>query len=113
MAGAGEEGGYVQVLTAAGSREEAEAIADALLERRLAACVQLVGPVHSRYWWQGRLESAEEWLCLAKTSAGRADEAMAEIGRRHSYDNPELTVTPIVAGSDAYLGWIDAVTDSP
>jgi periplasmic divalent cation tolerance protein len=105
---------HFQVLTAAGSRDEAAALADALLEARLAACVQVVGPVQSRYWWQGRLETAEEWLCLAKTTAGRVDEAVAEIGRRHSYDVPEVTVTPIVGGSDAYLRWVDAeVTRQP
>lgn len=99
--------GHYQVLTAAGSREEAGAIAEALLEARLAACVQVVGPVQSRYWWQGRLESAEEWLCLAKTTAGRVDEAVAEIARRHSYETPEVTVTPIVGGASGYLRWID------
>ncbi len=98
---------HFQVLTAAGSRDEAAAIADALLAARLAACVQVVGPVQSRYWWQGRLEAAEEWLCLAKTTAERVDEAVAEIGRRHSYDVPEVTVTPIVGGSPAYLRWVD------
>lgn len=105
--------GHVQVLTAAGSREEAGAIAGALLERRLAACVQVVGPVQSRYWWKGVLESAEEWLCLAKTTAAAAGEAMAEIRRQHSYDEPEVTVLPIVAGSPGYLGWIDAEVATP
>lgn len=102
---------HFQVLTAAASRAEAATIAEALLERRLAACVQIVGPVQSRYWWEGRLESAEEWLCLAKTTAAGVDEAVAEIGRRHSYETPEVTVTPIVAGSSGYLRWIDAEVD--
>ena len=106
MVGTDAHSGYYQVLTAAGSIEEADAIAGALLEARLAACVQVVGPVQSRYWWKGQLERSEEWLCLAKTTAGRVDAAMAEIGRRHSYETPEVTVTPIVAGSDRYLGWI-------
>ena len=108
MAGAVDGAAHVQVLTAAGSSQEAAAIADALLERRLAACVQVVGPVQSRYWWKGRIESAEEWLCLAKTTANAAGEAMAEIARRHSYEAPEITVTPIVAGSERYLAWIGA-----
>lgn len=98
---------HYQVLTAAGSREEAGAIADAVLQGRLGACVQVVGPVHSTYWWEGRLESAEEWLCLVKTTAARVDEAVAEIGRRHSYETPEVTVTPIVGGARGYLQWID------
>jgi periplasmic divalent cation tolerance protein len=108
-----EEARHYQVLTAAGSEDEAAAIADALLDRRLAACVQVVGPIRSRYRWKGRVESAEEWLLLAKTTAAAVDEAMAEIGRRHSYETPEVTVTPIVAGSAGYLGWIDAEVAGP
>ncbi len=101
-------GEFLQVLTTTASEEEAEAIATVLLESRLAACVQVVGPVRSRFWWEGRIEEAREWLCLAKTTGSRVDAAMAEIGRRHSYETPEVTVTPIVAGSDRYLGWIAA-----
>lgn len=101
-------GGPLQVLTAAGTREEAAALADALLGARLAACVQVLGPVESRYWWRGRLESAEEWLCIAKTTGARVDAAVAEIRRRHSYALPEVTVTPIVGGSAEYLAWVAA-----
>ena len=54
------------------------------------------------------MESAEEWLCLVKSTTARADEAMAEIARVHSYETPEITVTPIVAGAPSYLAWIDA-----
>lgn len=104
---------HVQVLTAAGSPDEADAIAAALLDARLAACVQVVGPVRSRYRWQGGLESAEEWLCVVKTTAAAAGAAMAEIARVHSYDTPEITVTPIVAGAPSYLAWIDAEVAAP
>lgn len=104
---------HVQVVTAAGSIEEADAIAAALLEARLAACVQILGPVRSRYRWQGGVESAEEWLCVAKTTAPAADAAVAAIARVHSYDTPEITVTPIVAGARSYLDWIDAEVSSP
>lgn len=105
--GAGGAAGHVQVLTAAGSRDEADTIAAALLDARLAACVQIVGPMSSRYRWQGAVESAEEWLCLVKTTADRAEEVTAEIARVHSYETPEITVTPIVGGLAAYLAWID------
>ena len=64
--------------------------------------------MQSRYRWQGRIESAEEWLCLAKTTAARSADAVAEIARVHSYDTPEITVTPIVGGAESYLAWIDA-----
>ncbi|MDP9401917.1 MAG: divalent-cation tolerance protein CutA [Actinomycetota bacterium] len=96
----------VQVQTTAGSREEAEALADAVLRRRLAACVQVVGPVQSRYWWHGELESAEEWLCLAKTTHDRMEELMEAIGGAHSYETPEIIATSIVGGTGPYLRWI-------
>ncbi len=99
---------YLQVLTTAGSEEEAERIAAALVERRLAACVQTVGPIASRYRWQGKVETAREWLCLAKTEAGRYRDLEAAIRELHSYEEPEIVATPIVAGSQGYLDWIGA-----
>ncbi|HEX8690491.1 MAG TPA: divalent-cation tolerance protein CutA [Solirubrobacterales bacterium] len=99
---------YLQVLTSAGSEEEAERIAVALVERRLAACVQTIGPVASRYRWQGEVETAREWLCLAKTEAGRYPELEAAIRELHSYEEPEIVATPIVAGSQGYLDWLGA-----
>jgi periplasmic divalent cation tolerance protein len=99
---------YLQVLTSTGSEEEAERIAAALVERRLAACVQTIGPIGSRYRWQGKVETAREWLCLAKTEAGRYDELEAAIRELHSYEEPEIVATPIVAGSRGYLDWLGA-----
>jgi periplasmic divalent cation tolerance protein len=100
-------GDYLQVLTTAGSEAEAETIASALVERRLAACVQVAGPVASTYRWQGAAETAREWQCLVKTTAGRYEEVEAAIRELHSYDEPEIVATPIVAGSAGYLRWID------
>lgn len=97
---------HLQVTTTAGSAEEAETIAGALVERRLAACVQVVGPIVSRYRWQGEVEQAQEWLCLAKTEAGRYAELEAAIRELHSYEEPEIVATPIVAGSAGYLAWL-------
>ncbi len=103
---------YLQVLTTAGSEEEAERISAALVERRLAACVQVVGPISSRYRWQGEIEQAEEWLCLAKTEASRYPELEAAIRELHSYAEPEIVATPIVAASPGYLAWLDESTKS-
>ena len=97
---------YVQVLTTAGSEEEAGRIASLLVERRLAACVQVVGPVVSRYRWQGEIEEAREWQCLAKTTRAAYEAVEAAIREVHSYDEPEIIATPIVAGSPGYLAWI-------
>ncbi|HEU5142091.1 MAG TPA: divalent-cation tolerance protein CutA [Solirubrobacterales bacterium] len=99
---------YLQVLTTVGSREEAGRIAAALVERRLAACVQMFGPIVSRYRWEGAIEEAEEWQCLAKTEAGLFEEVEAAIRELHSYEEPEIVAMPIVAGSAGYLGWVSA-----
>lgn len=98
---------YLQVTTAVAVREEAERIAMALVERRLAACVQIVGPVHSVYRWQGNVEQADEWLCQAKTTRDRHDAVEAAIRELHSYDCPEIIAVPIVAGSTAYFQWLN------
>jgi periplasmic divalent cation tolerance protein len=97
---------YLQVSTTVGSEQEAEQIGAALVERRLAACVQIIGPIASRYRWQGAVECSTEWMCVAKTSAARYAELEAAIRELHSYDEPELVATPIVAGSEGYLEWI-------
>jgi periplasmic divalent cation tolerance protein len=97
---------YLQVLTTTGSEQEAERIAAALVERRLAACVQIVGPIASRYRWQGEVEAAREWICLVKTEASRYAELEATIAELHSYEEPEIVATPIVAGSAGYLAWL-------
>lgn len=101
---------YVQVSTTAGTKKDAERIASALVEKRLAACVQVAGPIASTYWWQGKMETAEEWLCLAKTRCelyGPLEHAIREI---HPYDTPEIIAVPIAAGSADYLAWLSDVT---
>lgn len=97
---------YVQVLTTTGDEEEAERMSVALVERRLAACVQVIGPISSRYRWQGKVEHEREWLCLAKTEASRYDELERAVRELHSYEEPEIVATPIVAGSAGYLAWL-------
>lgn len=97
----------VQVLTTAGSEREAERIAAVLVEQRLAACVQISGPVLSLYRWQGEIEREREWQCLAKTTRARFEAVAAAIAASHSYEEPEIVATPIVAGSPGYLAWIE------
>ena len=105
------DGEYVQISTATPSREVADAIALALVERRLAACVQVVGPVHSTYRWQGNVESAEEWICLIKTARPLYDAVERTIRELHPYDTPEIIAMPIVAGDAAYLRWVSEQID--
>jgi periplasmic divalent cation tolerance protein len=94
-------------MTTAGSEEEAGRIAALLIERRLAACVQVVGPVTSRYRWQGEVEEAREWQCLVKTTRAAYEAVETAIREAHSYGEPEIIATPILAGSAGYLAWID------
>jgi periplasmic divalent cation tolerance protein len=98
------------VLTTAGTREEAGTIARALVERRLAACVNMTR-VESVYRWQGKVENAEEWLLLVKTTAEAFDEVEATIRELHSYDLPECLVLGIEGGNEEYLDWIGESVD--
>jgi len=96
----------IQVLTTVGSKAEAEAIAAALLDTRLAACVQTIGPITSAYVWQGERELAVEWQCLVKTEERLYPEVEAAIRAVHSYEEPEILAIPVLTGSRGYLAWI-------
>ncbi len=96
------------VLVTCGSTAEARRIARAVVEERLAACVNILpGAVASIYRWKGKMESARERLLLIKTSRKRLAKLRAAVKRLHSYDVPEFIAVPIVAGSRAYLAWLD------
>lgn len=101
---------FVQITTAASNREEADRIATTLVDRRLAGCVQIIGPIRSVYRWQGQIEHGEEWLCQIKTTGVQYAAVEAAIRELHSYECPEIIATPIVAGSAAYLQWLDEQT---
>ena len=101
---------YLQVQTTTDSRAEAVELGRDAVQARLAACAQVTGPVLSSYWWEGDLERAEEWMLLLKLPAARYQELADFLAQRHSYDEPEIVATPIVAGSAAYLSWIEEVT---
>ena len=96
----------IQVQTTFERQVDAERLAAALVERRLAACVQIVGPIQSTYRWQGQIETAEEWLCLIKTRRELYDEVQRAIVELHPYETPEIIATPISEVSKAYLGWV-------
>ncbi|MBX9858588.1 MAG: divalent-cation tolerance protein CutA [Sphingomonas sp.] len=101
----------VVLMCAVGGRDEAEAIATALVEARLAACVQLL-PVDSVYRWEGKTERASEVMLHAKMTRDRLVEAEALIKARHSYALPEIIAVPIVGGSAEYLAWVRASVET-
>ena len=94
------------VLSTAGSEEEARRIARYLVERQLAACVNIVPRVESIYRWQGRIESNQEWLLLIKTSADQFPAVRDTLRELHSYELPECIALSIDDGSSEYLDWL-------
>ena len=97
---------YIQVITTTASKDDAEKIAASLVEKRLAACVQIVGPVHSTYRWEGKIEQAEEWQCLIKSRQDPFSELEQAIKVLHPYEVPEIIALTITAGSADYLQWL-------
>jgi periplasmic divalent cation tolerance protein len=98
---------YIQVVTTTEHREDAESIARALVDERLAACVQVIGPISSIYRWQGAIQTAQEWQCWAKSRRDLYDQVEEAIRRLHPYEVPEILAVPVLAGSASYLAWLD------
>ena len=96
----------IVVLSTCATQSEAESLARLLLDQRLAACVNIISQVKSYYHWQGRLDSAEEFLLIIKSARERFDELRAALERAHSYEVPEVIALPIVDGAPNYLNWI-------
>ncbi len=100
---------YAVLLTSCADREQAKALARALVELRLAACVQML-PIESVYEWQGKIEEAAEILLVCKIKRTDYAEAEKTILSLHSYETPEIVMLPIEQGFGGYLAWIDKVT---
>jgi len=94
------------VLTTAGSSEEGKKIARALVERRLASCVNIVPRIESVYRWKDQVETAEEWLLLIKTRSDAFARVRDAIEELHSYELPECIMLEIAEGDKAYLDWL-------
>ena len=96
----------IQVVTTTAEKQDAEKIAAAVLEKRLAACVQVSGPIDSSYWWNQRIETAREWTCTIKTRRDlypRLEKLLLEL---HPYDQPEIIAMALVEISAGYAKWL-------
>ena len=98
---------FIQVTTTTATEAIAQKIATELVEQRMAACVQIEGPLESVYWWQGQVEQAREWRCMIKTRGSLFEAVAQAISRLHPYDCPEILATPIVACNEAYQAWLE------
>ncbi len=101
---------FILVHTSVSSKEDAQRLADAMVEQRLAACCWISGPIHSTYWWQGKIDKSEEWVCQFKTRDDLYTNIEQAIRAMHSYDEPEIVAIPIVMGSQSFLAWVAAET---
>lgn len=105
-------GDAIVVMTTFDRAEAAQEMANRLIERRLAACVQVIGPVLSTYRWEGKLENAREWLALIKTRAEHWPKIEQYMRERHGYETPEILAVPVAAVSEKYMGWLMSQTES-
>jgi len=96
----------IQVFTTTETEADARQIADVLVKKGLAACVQVLGPITSTYRWQGKTETTGEWLCIIKSTQELYEELEKQILKTHPYDVPEILAVPVSAGSQDYLDWL-------
>ncbi|MBN1380226.1 MAG: divalent-cation tolerance protein CutA [Deltaproteobacteria bacterium] len=99
---------FVIITTTTDQRKDAEKIARILIEKKLAACVQIAGPVTSIYPWKGKIETADEWQCVIKSRADLFGQIEAAIKSIHPYETPEIIAVPVDNGSKDYLDWMSA-----
>ncbi|MBN2106228.1 MAG: divalent-cation tolerance protein CutA [Deltaproteobacteria bacterium] len=99
------------VLMTAASRDEAEKIANFLVEERLAACAQIIAPIQSIYWWEDKICREEEIFFMAKTTRSVFPRLVEAVQRMHSYQVPQLVFVPIADGSANYMGWLRGMVD--
>lgn len=101
------EPSYIIVLVTTSNAAEAEKIASALVAQRKAACVNIVSGISSRFWWEGKIDSAEEALLIIKTRKSLLNEVVRAVKEIHSYKVPEIIALPILGGNQDYLDWIE------
>ena len=98
---------YVQLQVSVPNKEVGDRLKDVLLQNRLAACIQILGPIESHYWWEGEIAVSQEYLCLIKIQELQYQEVEQLILEIHPYEIPEIIAIPISQGLRTYLQWID------
>jgi len=101
---------YAVVFITAANKKEGRKIASGVLKSRLAACVNVIGKVESKYWWQGKIETAGECLLIIKTKKSLSKKLIEKIKLLHSYSVPEIIFLPVSEGNTDYLKWIEKET---
>ena len=103
---------HIQVFTTTANKEDARKIARDLIEKKLVACAQIIGPIMSTYRWKGKIEEEEEWLCLLKSRYDQYEKLERRIKSIHPYEVPEILALSVVKGSQSYLEWLDGQVES-
>jgi periplasmic divalent cation tolerance protein len=100
---------FIEIITTSPSKKISQKIAESILKKKLAACAQTVGPVQSSYWWNNKIETAKEWLCIIKTEKKMFKLIENEIKFLHPYELPQIIYTSPIKGSIKYMQWIHDV----
>lgn len=98
---------YIVVITTIDSKKKAEELSQKLVENRLVACAQIIGPITSIYWWQDKVEKAKEWVCLMKSKKSLFSDIEKMILSLHPYQVPEIITLPLLEGTRSYLAWLE------
>jgi periplasmic divalent cation tolerance protein len=99
--------GFIQIITTTSDKKNAERIADTLIEKELAGCVQIIGPVQSTFKWRGKLKKTKEWICFIKTKDIHFSKIENEMKKIHKYSIPELLSFKVNKGNKTYLKWLE------
>jgi len=102
---------FIQVITTVSNKEDAKKIANTLVEKKLAGCVQIIGPITSIFRWKEKIEEAEEYMCIVKTREDRYEDVEKAIKEAHPYDVPEILSVQVNDGNKSYLDWLDKCID--
>lgn len=97
----------IVIFVTCADKEQAEKIAQSLIKKKEAACVNVIAGIESIFWWEGRVESADEVLLVIKSKKSKLNQIIVTVKSLHSYEVPEIIALPVIAGDEKYLKWVD------